>query len=63
MANRIPDPPRDNPSPDVVAEVAEEMLKRVKETAEAIEERVKKATEETGELAKLDTQQHPPYSD
>jgi hypothetical protein len=47
------------PDPDLIVELGDEILKKVKETARKIGERVKKATGDTGEVAKLDTEQNP----
>ena len=53
----------DDPPPEVIAELNQEMMKRVKETAEKIKDRVKKATDDTGEVAKLDTDEQPRLND
>lgn len=64
MAKRKPKPREGEPPPELVVEVREEMLERVKETAERIKKRVKKVTDETAEQAKLDdTKQHPPVKE
>ncbi len=50
----------DEPKPELISGLGEEILKRVKETAKKIDERVKKASEGTGEFAKDETDEHTP---
>jgi hypothetical protein len=50
----------DDPKPELISELGEEILKRVKDTAKKIDERVKKASEESGEFATDETEEHIP---